>query len=415
MNKPHILLLGGWNAVFESAKKSGFNISYFGSFEENSAFNTKWLNDFYHCQNLDITKNVLCLWYAKKLHAKHPIDIVLSFSEFGLESSSIIADSLNIYGLDMSTVILTKYKDKMRNHLNYFPNLSLPYLYLKDKNSLTKFYEKNNQSIIIKPISGAASVGVRQIHSKNELDLYIKNNPNIFNSNYMVEKFIDSHHTYSTESISINGKHTIISISLSHNTGAPYNIISYTTVPPEQISEAEKAELTNTTINFLNAISLKNGVAHTELKIDKQGKAYIIESQTRVGGDRIWQMSELTTKFPQLQLCMESFIKPVELPAIKQNGVAGFFSLLPPEGKVVSVSDITPYINKEYVLEYDIKIKPNMTIERITDNTGRYGSFLIKAENHNQLFDRVKEIYNNIHIGYENGTTWTPSLERIKF
>ena len=34
---------------------------------------------------------------------------------------------------------------------------------------------------------------------------------------------------------------------------------------------------------------------HTEVKIDKQNKPIIIESQVRIGGGNIWKMVELTT------------------------------------------------------------------------------------------------------------------------
>ena len=44
---------------------------------------------------------------------------------------------------------------------------------------------------------------------------------------------------------------------------------------------------------------MENGITHTEIKIDKQIKPIIIESQVRIGGGNIWKMVELITGISQ--------------------------------------------------------------------------------------------------------------------
>ena len=53
---------------------------------------------------------------------------------------------------------------------------------------------------------------------------------------------------------------------------------------PAPIDESQKQLIMEKVMMFLNDMQMENGITHTEIKLDKQNKPIIIESQVRIGG-----------------------------------------------------------------------------------------------------------------------------------
>lgn len=414
LKNPHLLIIGGWTDLFHKAICVGFDISYIGSCKATDSFDITILEKCKFFYSANIKETGICLALAKKIHDQLPITTVISFTEFGMETAAILGAILKVNGLDIWPVLRTRYKSLMREILDSIPELAIPWSHFNTLKDLNDFYNLNPPKIIIKPISGAASTGIIQIASKQELEESYQTLDHLLLDHYIVEKCIDSHVLYSVDTVSINGVHYFLSLSLTKIVGYPYSLSDYTVVPAYDLVITKSYRIAQCVYQFLDAMGLINAVAHTEVKIDNDGKPYIIESQTRVGGDRIWKMIELTTGYSQIDIILANFIKPTlpkNFPEAKSS--IGFFCLLPPPGKVMRVSDLSFLKTDKAVLEYTINIYPDKTIQSIKDNTQRYGYILVQSLNCETLFEKINEISQRLYIEYVDGSVWQPSFEVV--
>ncbi|KQR79491.1 hypothetical protein ASG35_06200 [Burkholderia sp. Leaf177] len=411
MSKPHILILGGWTELVEKALGLGMDVSYLGSTKGTSYFDADLLKDCAYACDANIERIGLCLAQAKSIHRALPLTAVVSFSELGLETAAVIADNLRISGLDLDAVLNTRYKDTMRAKLSDYPDLQLPWKRVRSEEDLKHFFDQHGPGIIVKPINGAASQGVHQIRSAEELERYVKSGGQYGGDGILAEMLIDSDKLYSIESLSVDGRHDIITMSLSKLVGYPYSLVSHTVVPPYGVEPEETLRIANLTRTFLSAIDLKNGVAHTEVKVGSDARPFLIESQTRVGGDRIWKMAELTSGVHQIDMALDNLVgRPVDSANAQKLGVAGFFCFLPPAGVVKAVCDPGFLKIDDAVIEYEFNVEAGDLLIDILDNTQRKGYVCARALSHDDLFEHVARIYKNIWIEYEDGSFWRPSF-----
>ena len=411
MLKPHLLMIGGWTDTLRKALNAGFEVSYLGPCQAFDAFDATLLEQCRFVREVNVEQIGICLALARTLHKQIPLTAVISFTELGMETAAILADALAIKGLDLWAVSVTRYKDWMRRVLAAHDDLAIPWQRLASIDDLLTFYKKNAPTIIIKPISGAGSVGVKQIKSQSELETLCQTLDSTTISNYMVEKLIDSDLLYSVETLSVNHTHHVLAMSLSAMVGYPYTLSSHTIVPPYDLDHALRNCIAKLVRRFLDTIGLVNGAAHTEVKVDQHGQPYIIESQTRVGGDRIWRMVELTTNVLQIDLALKNFIAPISLQSFPQaNSVAGFFSLLPPAGKIKSIANAAFLKDFEGVIEYTIDMQPGQILTPIKNNVERRGFIFLQANNHSELFARAKTISQQLWVRYSDETIWHPSF-----
>jgi hypothetical protein len=410
--KLHLLMIGGWTDLFLKAINLGFDVSYLGSCKATGSFDITILTKCKFFYSANIQETGLCLLLAQKIHHQLPITTVISFTELGMETAAMLGAILKIDGLDLLSVLRTRYKDLMREILDNIPDLAIPWSRFSTLEDLNDFYDLNSPKIIIKPISGAASTGIIQIASKKELEKSYQKLDALLLDHYIVEKFIDSNALYSVDTVSINGAHYFLSLSLTKTVGYPYSLSDHTVVPAYNLAIAKRDLIAQCVRLFLDTIELVNGAAHTEVKIDKNGKPYIIESQTRVGGDRIWKMIELTTGYSQVDITLANFIKsviPKNFP--KAKSVSGFFCLLPPPGKVTKISDLSFLKTDKAVLEYSVNIYPDKLIQPIEDNTQRCGYIFLQSPNHEALFEKINNLSQKLFVEYDDRSVWQPSFE----
>ncbi|MDC3412994.1 ATP-grasp domain-containing protein [Aquibacillus sp. 3ASR75-11] len=288
MKKPHILIIGGWDEILTKALRLSVDITLFQTNDSITEYQKNVVKSLYI---MDINSCEETLKNAIPVNEKHPFDSVVSFTEYGLESAAFIKEKLNLLGNPLKPISLTRDKVEMREFLKYKETKikTIGFAECFNLNDLEHASRNLNYPLIIKPSKGAGSEGVVYINSPNEL-IEAWTWASKYDSPLILEEFIDGDE-FSIESISFNGIHTVIAITKKQTTGAP-NFIEVGHVLPAPIENEKKLLIEEAVIDFLQAIGHKIGPCHTEVKINSQG-IFIIEAQTRVGGDRIWEMVEL--------------------------------------------------------------------------------------------------------------------------
>jgi biotin carboxylase len=115
----------------------------------------------------------------------------------------------------------------------------------------------------------------------------------------IAEEYVDGPE-YSVESLTLNGKHHIIAITEKITTEAPH-FVEIGHQLPAQLPPEVTGRIHEVVLQLLDGIQHQVGPAHTEVRISSEGVPKIIETQTRFGGDQIWEMVEL--------VCGVNFVK----------------------------------------------------------------------------------------------------------
>ena len=288
--KKHILLIGGRDHTIHKLKKLGIDYTLFQTPSLTTEEQRNSSKRLIVC-NYENTDEVLNI--AKSIHLFDQFDAVVSFAEYGMYTAAICAKELNLPSNDIEPVIYTRDKIKMRNLLGEHKLGTVKYKVCEDISDVYQFFHGlNNEPIVIKPFSGGGSSGVSFISNESEIEAAWKWTCDTGVMPVLAEEYIDGNEL-SVESISLSGKHKIAIITEKQTTGFP-NFIETGHQAPARLDEETKRQIEKLVIQFLNLIGQKTGPAHTEIKLSKKGPK-IIESQTRIGGDQIWEMTEIIT------------------------------------------------------------------------------------------------------------------------
>ncbi|WP_417764146.1 ATP-grasp domain-containing protein [Shewanella chilikensis] len=193
-----------------------------------------------------------------------------------------VASKLGLVSNSLECIEYTTNKYKMREHLAK-QGIPIPrYAYL---NSID-IVSAPVYPVIVKPVDRSGSRGITLVRTSAYLDSAINLAfEESFSNEILIEEFVTGRE-FSVESISFNGVHEILQITEKFTTGAP-DFIEMGHTCPARINDDERELITDLVLKTLEAVNIIYGAAHTELKINESGNAFVIEIGSRMGGDYI--------------------------------------------------------------------------------------------------------------------------------
>lgn len=140
--------------------------------------------------------------------------------------------------------------------------------------------------VIVKPTDRSGSRGITRVECEEDLQpAILRAIEQSFEKKAIVEEYIEGAE-YSVETISYQGKHTLLAVTKKYTTGNPH-YIEVGHLEPAPLSVQLKEKVRETVFAALDALKVKYGAGHSELRIDKKGNVRIIEIGSRMGGDCI--------------------------------------------------------------------------------------------------------------------------------
>ena len=234
--------------------------------------------------------------------------------------------------------------------------------------------------IIVKPADSGGSRGVTLVKNKEELEMALVRafdySPN---QTVMIEQFIVGRE-FSVESISYKGKHFVLQITDKVTTEAPY-FVELAHHQPADLNEKQRWDITNLTLQMLDALKIENSAGHTEIKMDTNGIPYIIEMGPRMGGDYISSdLVRLSTGYDfvkgLLEVATGRFVEPV-FGETKRSGV--FFLCEVTKDKVL------PYIQDKDKYPFIVDADIWGEIQPVKCNSDRGGYFIYQSDKRIEL------------------------------
>lgn len=171
-----------------------------------------------------------------------------------------------------------------------------------------------NFPIIVKPTDRSGSRGVEKVFNNDQLVKAIERaQKESFSGDAIIEEYITGREI-SVESISYEGQHYILQITDKVTTGAPY-FVELEHHQPSTLPEEIQIEVKSIVLNALDALNIKYGASHSELKITDNNDIKVIEIGARMGGDFIGSnLVTLSTGYDFLEgvikVAMGEFVKP---------------------------------------------------------------------------------------------------------
>lgn len=140
--------------------------------------------------------------------------------------------------------------------------------------------------IIVKPTDRSGSRAITKLASQDGfLEAAQDAMDQSFEHAAIVEDFLEGKE-YSCESISFQGKHTMLAVTEKFTTGEPH-FIEMGHVEPAMLGEEIKEKVRTEVFRALDALGIRNSASHAEFRIDSGGEIAIIEIGARMGGDCI--------------------------------------------------------------------------------------------------------------------------------
>ncbi len=374
MTQRHVLVIGGPSSTLDKLDKLGVRYSMMQTPELVEERQSR------HAQRyaaLDYRSSDEMLRLAREWHAADPVAAVISFTEYGLEPASRCAFELGVAGDNLRAVRLTRDKRRTRDVLARHGLSPVRHRVCAAIEDAREFLaEMAGEPIVLKPCDGGLSEGVLLAESEAELAERWDVTHAAAAGPVLAEEFLRGPE-YSVESISVNGRHEVVMITEKLTTTTP-RFVELGHQVPARLGDDVRNEIADLVVRFLALIDQQTGPAHTELRLTPSGPR-IIESQTRVGGDQVWELCELVSG---VDLMAETIAALLELPAPQRCPVAAaaairFFAY--ENARILSVEDLPVAEQARGVLRVTCSLQPGQEVGALDSSTSRQGYVLCEG------------------------------------
>ena len=306
-----------------------------------------------------------------RLHAGHPLQRVLSLTESGLLPAAAAAERLGLPGNALRTVRLLQDKREMRALLNARGLSPVRTAAPRDAAELAGFCGATGGPVILKPAAGSGSEAVFRVGTPADAEDAWARFTEAGGTGPVAEEYLDGPEI-SVETFTHDGTHTVVT--MTDKDVWPSFVEAGHTVPsrlPADVRE-ETAVLVRA---FLGAVGLREGPAHTEVKITSGGPR-IIESHNRIGGDKIRELVRRAhgIDLPALTVgCPLGLLPPPPAAPVASAGAAIRF-LAPAPGTVRRISVPEPE-RADDIVSLDVAVGDRVGPVRSSDD--RAGHVLV--------------------------------------
>lgn len=260
-------------------------------FEENYSDEIKKLLDY--TIFTDFRTSEVCVEEIAQYGKLNNIDAVVAGFEFVSDIAILVSRKLGLPTHATENVNCLRDKYLM---FQIFEKLNVPVAYTEKVSSWEEYLnavKKFSFPFIVKPVSNAGSCGVAKINSNLDLKNAFQNIKSLGNefphgiplsSDIIIQEFLDGPE-YSVECVISHGIVSILGITTKFTTDNN-SFAEVGHVFPSELPETNRTEIIDITKKAIKALSLKNGVAHVEVRLTSKG-AKVIEIGARLAGDYI--------------------------------------------------------------------------------------------------------------------------------
>lgn len=316
-----------------------------------------------------------------------PDGIISIASDLASITVNYVAEELGLVGNGKISSMLSTNKHLMRNA---FKEMGLPSPKSIKVSSISEVdLSFHDFPLIVKPTDRSGSRGIFKIENESQLAKAIEcATEESFEKKVLIEEFAEGNE-FSIEYVSFKGNHFFLAATRKYTTGSP-NFIEMGHSQPSGLSQDTILQIQTLIPKALNALGIKNGASHSEIKIDDNGNIRIIEIGGRMGGDCIGSdLVYLSTGYDFLEMVVDIALGN-ELKLEKKHELA--------------YSAVRFIFTKEDLQNLEwVKNNHSDAISRISeilpidghlieDSSTRYGYYLLSTKNESKMNEILRKI-----------------------
>ena len=225
--------------------------------------------------------------------------------------------------------------------------------------------------VVVKPARGAGSAGVNLVDAAGgAAAAWAAANGASAAQPVIAEEYVGGAEV-SVDTMSYDGRHEVVAIAEKVTTGRPH-FVELGHQVPARLDPPQVARIGGLVLHFLDLIGQVQGPAHTELKIDGE-RLVLIESQTRTGGDQIWELNRLATGYDMHRASLRHLLlgerpRPGRL---ERAAAVRFFTAAP--GVVSRVAGAEEAVEAEGVSRLKLDVAVGGTVGPLDSSQARLG------------------------------------------
>ena len=197
-------------------------------------------------------------------------------SDVAVETVNYVAEVLGLVGNPNDCSIKSRDKFEMRRALS---SVGLNVINYQIIDSLDDSIELDFP-FMVKAVDRSGSRGVSLVNNLGEFERAYREAREVsFSKKVLIEEYFEGRQ-YSLEVLSENGTHHLIGITAEFYSGPPH-FVEIGHYIPANLEDFEIKKLTNEVFKALDAVNLKEGASHTEIRLNDRGETQIIESSDR--------------------------------------------------------------------------------------------------------------------------------------
>jgi len=215
---------------------------------------------------------------------------------------------------------------------------------------------------------------------------------------FLVEEYLQGPE-YSVETLSRDGRHQVVGIT-EKLLGPPPLFVEVGHVHPAPLPQDRRQAVEELTTEFLTACGYRFGPAHTEVIWTERGPR-IVESQARLGGDRIPRLVELATGLDIEQAIFAALAdRPAEPTEPTATAIVRFFTF--PPGRVDEIRGLETAAHLTHVDELSLRLSPGDTVPAVRDSKSRHGHVIVSGASPEEARTRCAEVLAAIEVVIDN-------------
>lgn len=388
MSEPVVLVIGGRPKIVHKARALGLRVVYLqypGSYTDaarphvDAALLVDYSSDF---------ERLLPLVVA--LRQAFPFQKAVSLFELGLLPAAKISEALGLGGTSSQTVELLLDKWRMRQRLNALDVSPVAAAVGRTEEDLRAFVTRHGLPVVVKPMREAGSICVLAVRDEAEVATVVTRYRELGGEldprdlagpldEFLMEEFLDGPEI-SVETLSFDGRHVVVAVTDKVVGAGPAGFVEVGHSMPSRHPSADLERAERLVHTFLDAVGLRDGPAHTELKLTSHGPV-VIESHNRVGGDRINELAELVYGIDMDTYALGGPFGLVEplMESPKATGGAAIRFLTPAAGRVVEVSGADAVAADPALVELEVAVRTGDVVPELTWSEERVGHVIARG------------------------------------
>ncbi|MFE5549496.1 ATP-grasp domain-containing protein [Streptomyces sp. NPDC056534] len=222
---------------------------------------------------------------AAAVHTHTPFTRAVTFTETDQDRCAAIGAALSVPAHAPETVRLVHDKHAMRTRLREAGVDSTPSALVTTAAEVHRFVRAHGLPCIVKPASGAGSVGITLLTHEADIEPSIRR-ATATSDEAVVEPF----HTgrqFSVEAMSEDGDHQIVAVT--RKLSDPQTLVELGHIVPADLTDEHQTQIYHYVTRLLTTLGISFGPTHTELVLTPDGPR-VIETHLRMGGGQIPQL-----------------------------------------------------------------------------------------------------------------------------